>query len=269
MKACQYLTKGFSIVSIALFIVLFSCKKDDVKPNTPTENAVGVTFNFRASADGMTDFMNGMIMFTNAYGNQYGVTKLRYLVSDIVLHKTDGTEYHISQHHFVDISDNTTLSFSPSTTISPGNYDHIEMVFGLTPSNNQSNSQPDLNLLSWNWPTSMGGGYHFMQLEGKYISSTGDTNYYTTHLGATVDTTSGTTVNNEIHLTMNKNFTVPEGASKTTIDIMMSIEQWYTEPNNIDLNQYGGMIMGNYEAQLLFHQNGEAGVFSVQSVSTN
>lgn len=254
-------------VVFALLIVfsIGSCKKDDVSPDEVKKT---VTFKFKAKANQMSDFMGGMIMFQNAKGNKFGVTKLKYVVSGFVLYKTDGTKHKIEGYHFVDINDPSTLSFKPSKKISAGSYNQIEMVFGLTPENNVSFSHPDLNVISWNWPDMMGGGYHFMQLEGDFIDNNSDTSMYLTHLGPTIDP-NNETINNEIHIMMPKNFTVPQVASNVSIDIEMNIDQWYENPNTIDLNQYGAAIMGNYDAQILFNANGESGVFKIGSVKNN
>ncbi len=259
-----------TLIIVVALLSLVACKKDEVDPPSGKEKMKTVTFHFKAKANQMSDFMNGMIMFQNAHGDQFGVTKLRYLVSGIVLHKTDGTEYKIEGHHFVDISESNTLSFTPSEKISGGSYDQISMVFGLTPENNKSFSHPDLNLLSWNWPEMIGGGYHFMQLEGDYIDNNSDTSSYQTHLGAAVDpNNTSDTLNNDIQLVMQKDFTVSSGASSVNIDIEMNIDGWYETPNTIDLNLYGASIMMNYDAQMLFHENGEHGVFSIGNVNSN
>lgn len=258
---------------IILFIAVFTlgaCKKKDEDSNKKSVNKKSVVFNFQAKANGMSDFMNGMIMFQNAKGNKFGVTKLKYLVSDIILHKTDGTTIHINGYHFVNVNDEQTLSYTPSTKITAGSYDYIQLVFGLTPENNKPNSHQDLNVLSWNWPDMMGGGYHFMQLEGKYITNTDDTTSYQTHLGATIDpNNTSDTLNNDITIKMNKNFVVSDASSVVSIPIIMNIDQWYENPHTIDLNQYGAAIMGNYQAQMLFHDNGAQGVFTLGSISSN
>lgn len=269
-KTMKKITNIFYKISLLFILLIFiGCKKKNPQLQKVQDTQKTVTFHFKAEANGMSDFMNGMIMFQNAYGNQFGITNLKYIVSDIVLHKTDGTEYTINNYHFVNINDTSTLSFTPSTKISAGNYDYVQLIFGLTPSDNVSGSHPDLNLISWNWPTMMGGGYHFMQLEGNFKDSNNNTVSYQTHLGATINPTTHDTINNEIQLTLYKNFTVSTNSKGISVDILMNVDQWYENPTTIDLNQYGTAIMGNYDAQMLFHTNGENGVFSVSNVTNN
>lgn len=259
---------------IVLFAItsLLACKKDEV--DNPSPEGAGnimknVAFHFKAEANNTADFEGGDIVFQNANGEHFGVTKLRYLVSEIVLHQTDGTKHEINGHHFVDISDGGTLSFEPSEKISPGNYDQIDMVFGLTPENNGSFTHPDLNAISWGWPDQIGGGYHFMQLEGHFVDVNNDTIAYATHLGATINPNNPSdTINNDIHVTMPKNFTVNSADGNVSIDIKMNIDEWYKNPNIVDLNQYGAGIMGNYDAQTTFNENGENGVFSIGEVNS-
>lgn len=262
-----------TVFAILIFTVFFSCKKEEVTPpqnNQPSDEAnIGVTFNFKAEVNQTDDFMNKGQIFYNAFGNEFGVTKLRLLLSDVVLHKTDGTSHTIEGYHYIDMDEVSTLSLTPTEKITPGDYESIEFVFGFTPEKNISFMYPELNQISWNWPDAIGGGYHFMQLEGHFVENSYDTVAYLTHLGPTIDPTTSETINNDIKLVLPKSFTVSDDATDVSIDIKMNIDQWYEKPNTIDLNVFGAAIMGNFDAQIQFRQNGENGVFSVGNVTVN
>lgn len=274
IKAIMKSNKIFKTTfALLVLIALFSCKKDDV---TPSDNPSGgtdvekaITFNFKAQVNQSSDYMNKGMIFQNAFGNQFGITKLRYLISDIVLHKTDGTSYVIEGYHYIDMDDLSTISFTPSEKITSGTYESVELVFGFTPENNISFQYPELNQIGWNWPDAIGGGYHFMQLEGNYINENNETTAYLTHLGPTIDQTTSETINNDVRVVLPKTFTVSKGATQVSVDIEMNIDQWYDNPNTIDLNVFGAAIMGSFDAQIQFQENGENGVFKVGDVTIN
>ena len=263
-------TLKFVIIMFLFVTTTFSCKKDEPKPdNNTTDVGKAVTFNFKATVNQSSDFMNQGIIFQNAFGNEFGVTKLRYLISDITLNKTDGTSHTIDGYHYIDMDDAGTISFTPSEKITSGNYESIDIVFGLIPDKNISFAYPELNQISWNWPDAMGGGYHFMKLEGNFIDNSGDPAAYLTHLGPTVNPSTSEVINNDVRLELIKNFVVAQGDTDVSIDIEMNIDEWFTNPNTIDFNQFGAMIMGNYDAQIQFQANGEVGVFKVGDVISN
>ena len=47
----------------------------------------------------------------------------------------------------------------------------IEFVFGFKNEQNIPSAYPDLNAASWNVPMQLGGGYHYMQFDGKFINN--------------------------------------------------------------------------------------------------
>jgi len=96
----------------------------------------------------------------------------------------------------------------------------------------------------------MGGGYHYMQLEGDFTTALQG---YATHTGGT----------DGIDFSFNKNFPVAiniENAN-TTVIINMEINNWYDNPNTITLTSDG--IMGDSNKQMQLKQNGMTDVFSV------
>ena len=47
-----------------------------------------------------------------------------------------------------------------------------------------------------------------------------------------------------------------------TIDVKVDLSEWFTDPNQWDLNELNTMLLGNFEAQLDMEQNGDS-VFSI------
>jgi hypothetical protein len=254
-----------SCAIVISFLLLCGCKKKHTSNNFATI----ATLNFTASVDNMSDFMNGMIMFQNSFGNHYGVSKLKYLISEITIHNTNGSSLIFDGYHFIDINDANTLTFNLPDTLADGKYDYIQFTFGLPASKNTSAAYSDLNTINWNWPDMMGGGYHFMQLEGNFKDSAGNSKPFMTHLGSSINPSDSVRSNNDISIQIPLDFTISSASTFAHITIQMNINQWYENPNSIDFNVYGDNIMGNFQAQELFHQNGANGVFSLSKVTTN
>ena len=155
--------------------------------------------------------------------------------------------------YYIDISDNSTLSFDLEGEIQNGEYDNISFVLGLNDTDNTSGrfANPPQNAMEW--PEPLGGGYHYMKLEGKYLKDSLTTNY-NTHTGAS----KGIPYFVEISLPTSFKLDGKEMKAK----IIMDINKWYQDPNTYNFIDYGAMIMGNANAQEVISVNG-ANVFSI------
>jgi hypothetical protein len=199
--------------------------------------------------------------YTNANGQAFNVSRLRYLISDVGFHKADGSCFTINDYHFVDITDTATLNYQPSIKVPEGDYVRISFNFGFDREDNQSGAYPTLNAESWNWNSNLGGGYHFMQLEGQYDSS-GVSKNFLTHMGtARNNNVSPTTYeDNHFRAYVDTNITVD---TNFNFAIVMNVEQWYEDPYTWDFNVYNTMIMPNYDAQRKLNLNGPS-VFTIE-----
>lgn len=233
-------------------------------PTTPVATSGSLTFTFAHHFAGTTvtsaDF--NLFNYVNANDDTLSISKLRYLISDIRLYKSNGDSIMINGYQLVDLSDNTTLTYSPSTAVNIpfDNYTGISFIFGFDSTDNVSSAYPDLNSANWNWPDNMGGGYHYMQMEG-YYKEQGNDSSYTYHMGI---------ANKMMMSVFEQNyFKADLGAititNNATIQIKMDISEWYKNPGTWDLNQYHTSLMGNYNAQILMNTIGKD-VFSLGMV---
>lgn len=223
-----------------------------------------VTFNFTQNWDGQSvtiaDF--NTTLFTNEFGNSLNISKLRYLISRISLHKADGSTVDFEEYKLIDLEDPTSLNLSPAIMATTGEYTGISFVYGFNELDNRSGAYPDLNAANWNWPSMLGGGYHFMQMEGMYDDTNGAPQPYAYHNG-TARVSDGVFEQNFIALDFNQNFTITNDA---TIEIKMNISEWYKNPYLWDLNVFNIDLMMNYEAQKHMHENGPT-VFSIGNIT--
>lgn len=251
------------IIPIVVFslLTLLSCSKNN--DNTITQ--ANITFNFAHNWDGTTvtnsDF--NIIKFTNSFGTQLSVSKLQYLVSNIKFENSKGETIVLDSYNLVDVTNNTNLFFSPSNTIPTGTYSKVTFTFGF---NNEYNYQnyTDLNSVSWNVPAMLGGGYHFMQLEGKFIDNSATQTGYAYHTIRAVDNSGSELVFQDTFFEVNLGeVTITNNA---VFNIKMNIAEWFKNPNTWNLNVLNNMLMSNFTAQQMMFQNGQ-NVFSLESIN--
>ena len=116
----------------------------------------------------------------------------------------------------------------------------------------------DLNTASWNWPEMLGGGYHFMQLDGTFTSPTNISPLPFNYHNGTARISDGVFEQNFIRV----NADGLSIDSNTNIDIKMNLAEWFKDPKTWDLNVLNTGLMGNYDAQRKMNENGQL-VFSV------
>ena len=246
---------SFSALLLFLTGVLITgCKKDDNNDDpTPVKN---VQLNFAFSHRvGTTPLSYDVMSYNNDAGNNYSVVTLKYFVSDIRLHKADGSSVLIDEAHYVDGTDANTMVFTPTAKVPEGNYSSISFIYGLNEDKNVTGSYPNPPESLMEWPIPMGGGYHYMKLEGR-LDSAGTIKNYQAHTGASM----GTPYYIEVELP-SSSFTASEGK---IITIGLDINKWWNSPNVLDLNDVTS-IMGNPTMQQIMHENG-ADVFYLESI---
>lgn len=245
---------------ILLFLIVAAigftaCSKNADNINArPATGSIDFTFSHSV---GSQPLQFNSIQYTNAFGNQYSVSTLKYFISDITLHKPDGGLILIDDEHYVDGQDASTLYFNPEVTIPTGDYIMISFVFGLTEEKNVNGAFPNPPENNMEWPPALGTGYHYMKLEGKY-DSVGTVKNYQAHTGPTNGN------QNYIRVVLeNSGFSF--SGSGVSVTLRMNINNWWVSPNTLDLNDIT-MIMGNQEMQVKLHNNGEEDVFSVLDI---
>ncbi|MEN8247869.1 MAG: MbnP family protein [Bacteroidota bacterium] len=231
--------RPLTVISIFLFL-LVGCKDD------PYDNPdkVALTFEFTHFVDGAPVAMDQLI-YQNALEQDFSIKTIKYFISDVKLYKSDNTVISLNDIHYIDGRDSTTVSYTFTNKIHEGDYTKISFVHGLTPINNVTGSLGlDLDRLM-EWPIPMGGGYHYMKLEGAYLT---EGNYFNFHAGAFEG------IPYEIDINIEKPFSVV--GDKLNIKLVMEIQNWFTDPIDWDFNYFGPAIMDNHEAQETIQANG-------------
>jgi len=227
-------------------LIFTACKKDN-------PISTNLTINFTQTVDGV-DLTTNTMIYANAAGENYSIQELQYLISDITLHANDGNTLLLAEVHFIDISDASTSSFTYEN-LSNNNYTSISFDMGLDTTKNKPDYylHEDFHSTMW-WPMHMGGGYHYMKINGDYNNALQG---YGTHTGGTMG--NDYSFNNNSPISLN----VDDNLGDASIDINMESNNWYQTPHEIAFSTYGAGIMGNMEKQMQLKQNGMADVFSV------
>ncbi len=193
-------------------------------------------------------------IYTNAVGQDYSIKTVKYFVSQIAFHNTDGSVYTNPTIHFVDIRDSETLQLELTNPIPNGSYSSISFVYGLAPEDNITSSLGiDLDRLM-EWPVPMGGGYHYMKLEGDYQGSNGS-DFFNFHAGPLT----GKDYSIAVDIPLNDLVTA---SKKLNLNIVMNVGNWFQNPTAWDFEYWGSGIMGNPDAQATVQNNGKD-VFSI------
>ena len=246
---------------ICLTLAFNSCSED----NDISLNPVAITLNFSHSwnetAITNTDF--NQLKFSNENGQVLSIERLRYLISEVSLTHESGVITVLDDYNLVDLTNDEGLSFRTSEGILPGDYSSITVRFGFKKEDNINGAYPDLNTTNFNVPIALGGGYHFMQFDGKYINTTSTEAPFNYHVISAIDPTN---VNDAVDSSFTLNVGSATIGSNTNINIQMDVSEWFKNPNTWDLNEYDVNLMGNYNVQLIMNQNGSS-VFSLVSIT--
>ncbi|MDC0001777.1 hypothetical protein OAD76_00535 [Flavobacteriaceae bacterium] len=246
---------------ICLTFVLSSCSED----NDISLEPVAITLNFSHSWNG-TEITNAdfnELKFTNENEQDLSIEGLRYVISEILLTHESGVVTVLDEYNLVDLTNTKGLSFTTSDAILPGDYTSVSFRFGFSNEYNIDGAYPDLNTANFNVPNALGGGYHFMQFDGKYRDITSVEAPFNYHVISAIDPTN---TNDPKDTSFSLNIGAATIGGNTNIQIEMDVSEWFKNPTTWNLNEYDVNLMGNYDVQLLMNQNGSS-VFSLISIT--
>lgn len=239
------------------FLMLYSCKEPtnccvNIEPIT-------VTMKFIHHWDGTpinpSDFNN--FKFTTQNGEVISMERLQYLVSNVYVGNIK------KPYQLINIGENTGSEIVFDEASQGNNF--IKFTFGFADADNIDGAYQDLNSTSFNVPAMLGGGYHFMQFDGKYKDNNNQDANFNYHVIRAADTSNPMNV-----ILQDTSFEVEIGtfefSKNTTIEIKMNVAEWFKNPNLWDLNVLNTVLMPNFNAQIKMSENGR-NVFSLGEIS--
>lgn len=189
------------------------------------------------------------LCYTNEAGNEFLVTEIQWFVSKWELQDEQGRWIASDRVFYIDtnIPESQTLRID---SIPIGKYKKVRFTFGLDESDNLSgrfSDPPESNMF---WPEQLGGGYHYMKLNGKFVNEAGQLVPLNIHLGRLHEDDNHFTVEIPIDFSITEN-------TENQLHLTMIIDNWFRSPNLYDINEYGSAIMQNQAAQNVLKQNGQ------------
>ena len=230
------------LLSSVLTLALPSCRKEAAKeqapPSTTTETSTALRVEHHVDGNAL---QFDTLQYTNAAGHTYSVTRLQYYLCALTLIGTSGTPDHtIAGPWYVDASLNPRYNLG---TLPSGSYSGATVHLGLIPSLNLTGALPNtLDNVNMAWPDMMGGGYHFMKLEG-HFAHTGQTTGFAMHLGRDANLPICTLP-----------YPITLDGSSGTIVLRFNINEVFRTPHTYDL-ETGNQSMGSMALMGLLRDN--------------
>ena len=208
------------------------------------------------------------LCYQNEAGNTFMITEIQWFISKMELQNKQG-EWVALQHREVEslVSSPTDKIFYIDTNIPEiqtlqmssipvGHYKALRFTFGLDEEDNLSglfSDPPESNMF---WPEPLGGGYHYMKLNGRFINADGELVPLNTHLGIGQNANHTEFYQNYFNVELPIDFTIVEN-TENQFDLCMVVDNWFRNPNLYDFNVYGSAIMQNQAAQQALKENGQ------------
>jgi|SRR5690554_158658 len=249
--------KTTSLLLLTSFILLItsflsSCNKDNPDP-TPNPTIVESYLKFKHQVDNQPVVFD-TVMYINDFGNNFSIETIRYFISNVAFVKSNGSIVNIYDAIYVDGRLEAYKQKKITKAIANGDYTEIRFTFGLDSEMNQTGAFNNFPEAAMEWPMMMGGGYHYMKLEGRYENQN-MYNHFNFHTGP---------------LNNNKNYfqvALPMSLKVTNgsfdVSLAMEIQNWFKNPNSFDLTTIAQGMMGDQNKQELVKNNG-FNVFSVE-----
>ena len=219
--------------------ILISCKKDDTTGYDPNlKGEIAVEFD---NVAGGADLQLNTGTYTNASGEAFKVTTLKYYVSNFIFTKTDGTTYTVPQDdsYFL-VDESNAATHAPAMDIPEGEYKTVSFMVGVDSLRNTMDISkrtgvldPTTSGMYWGWNS----GYIHLMLEGTSPASTQAGNIFQYHIGLFGGMTSATINNTRrvtLDLTARGNAIIKNGKS-SDVHLMVDILKVFTGTSNVSL----------------------------------
>ena len=224
-----------------------SCKK-------PVQSG-DLTVNIDYSINGKALIID-TLCYQNEAGNEFMITEIQWFISKMGLQTEQGEWVKLEPRIFyidTNIPENQTIRIS---AIPIGNYKALRFTFGLNEADNQTgiySNPPESNMF---WPEMLGGGYHYMKLNGKFVDANGQLMPLNVHLGIGQNADHSEFYQNYFTVEGSINLNIAEN-TENQFNLTMIVDNWFRNPNLYDFNEFGSAIMQNQAAQQALKENGK------------
>lgn len=243
---------------LALALVLAAC----TKPKGYGDLSINIDYSINGKP-----LITDSLCYVNEAGNEFMITEIQWFLSHIELQDERGDWFRLDHKEveflfsyptdwifYIDtnIPESQTLETAP---LSVGKYNRMRFTFGLNETDNQTglfSDPPESNMF---WPEPLGGGYHYMKLNGRFVNANGELVPLNTHLGIGQNADHTVFYQNHFTVELPIDFTIAEN-TENQLHLTMIVDNWFRSPNLYDFNEYGSAIMQNQAAQQALKENG-------------
>ena len=242
---------------LLLSVTLLGCKDETECCANPTTDVV-LKFSHHWDGVPLSNLDFNEFKFTTENGEEISIERYRYVISNINIIGS-------KNHFLIDLASNSETEIS-ITELLKGTT-NLNFTFGFSDDDNVDGIYKDLNQASFNVPAMLGGGYHYMQFDGKYKDTNNQDANFNYHAIRAVDRTDPNNLVFE-----DTSFEVDLGTvqigNNTIIEINVNIAEWFKNPTTWNLNELNTVLMPNFEAQKIMSANGK-NVFSLGNLTSN
>ncbi|GAA4275308.1 MbnP family protein [Aquimarina mytili] len=243
--------KKIIYILFAIVISVLSCKDDDNNPIVPQETFGTVVLDFKNTINNQGIEL-GTDSYTNQSNEEYTISELKYIISNIVLIKANGEEfvYPVDRSYFV-INEEVVASQKISLAdISAGEYTKIKFGFGVEAAKYPFESgtadfipTAEENGMLWSWSA----GYKFLKFEGKYTFGANVDQDFVIHVGS-----HGATLDNyqEIIVELPNTLTIAESSSPE-VAINVDIAKVFDSTNTHSLDKASNVQVDPVNAPII------------------
>ena len=248
-----------TFIVLLVFTTLVACNKP--KGYGDLTLNIGYSINDKA-------LITDTLCYTNEAGNTFMITEIQWFLSDMELIDENG-DWHSLQHRnvstlfpipqdgifYIDTHIPESQAFQMAS-LPCAHYTSLRFTFGLDAEDNHSglfSDPPEANMF---WPEPLGGGYHYMKLNGKYLDENEQLAPLNIHLGIGQNEDQTAFYLNCFTVELPIDFTIMEN-TENQLFLTMIIDNWFRNPNLFDFNEWGNAIMQNQAAQQALKENGQ------------
>ncbi len=257
-----------NVVLVFIIGILFLFQFCDTNSPEPESTTGKVKIEFAHRVDG-ENLVYDSLAYLNDAGNKYLVNEIQYFISDVYLINESDNKIYLNNWndiHYVDSDIKETLSVIFNESIEKGTYISVGFTFGINEEKNQSLmfvNPPESFMF---WPENLGGGYHYMKLNGKWLNDQNQLAPFNFHLGIgqiyfSYPDSISEFVQNYFQVELTDRIIKISENNTTVIELVMNVNNWFRTPNLYDHNVWGGDIMQNQNAMKAAVENG-SDVFS-------
>ena len=239
--------KTFFLALVFAVFMAVSCKK-------PVQSC-DLTINIDYSVNGKA-LITDTLCYQNEVGNEFMITEIQWFISKMELQTEQDEWVELEPRIFyidTNIPENQTLRIA---SIPIGKYKTLRFTFGLDEADNQTGIYSDPPESTMFWPEPLGGGYHYMKLNGKFVDANGQLVPLNVHLGIGQNADHSEFYQNYFTVEGPINLNIAEN-TENQFNLCMIVDNWFRNPNLYDFNEFGSAIMQNQAAQQALKENGK------------